>query len=71
MNNFDKTLKMSVRLSHSGASYPFLILFSWEIPQFFFSCLFLICWKLVGGIGCNFHLQSHKAEERLELTLGD
>lgn len=72
MNNFDKTLKMSGRLNLSGASYPFLILFSWEILRsFFFSCLFPICWKLVGGIGSFSFTAKHKAEERLKLTLGD
>ena len=51
MNNFAKTLKMSGRLTPLSPSHPFLILFSWEIPQkFSFSCLFSVCWKWVCGI---------------------
>lgn len=58
MNNFDKTLKMPGKLNFSGASHPFLILFSWEIPQkFFVSSLFPTCWKLAFGVCSYFHFK--------------
>ena len=57
MNNFAKTLKMSGWLTPLSP-HPFLILFSWEIPQkFSFGSLFSVCWKWVCGIYSCFPLK--------------
>lgn len=70
MNNFDQTLKMSGRRNLSSASYPFLILFSWEIPQkFFFSCFVSHLLETDGWYGGYFHVQSNTKQREDENSL--